>query len=53
MRRSKVLLAGALDRLGVYGAAFAMRRHGWWPGADLTVVLYHRVADPAEIGDPT
>jgi peptidoglycan/xylan/chitin deacetylase (PgdA/CDA1 family) len=51
MRKSVVMLAGALDRLGVTDAAMAMRRRGWWPGADLTVVLYHRVADPTEIGD--
>ena len=51
MRKSVVLLADALDRLGVLRAVSAVRRRGWVPGPRLTVLVYHRIADPAAIGD--
>lgn len=51
MRPSVVLAGTVLARMGVPRAALAARRLGLWRGAELTVVLYHRVVDPSDIGD--
>lgn len=51
MRQSVVLAGELLARIGVPRAALAARRLGLWRGAELTVVLYHRVVDPSDIGD--
>ena len=50
--KARVLLAAtAMDRMGILTAALAARRRGWWWNAGLTVFVYHRVLDPADIGD--
>jgi peptidoglycan/xylan/chitin deacetylase (PgdA/CDA1 family) len=51
MRRSVVFLAAGLDRVGLPRAALSARRLGLWPKAGLTVLLYHRIADPANLDD--
>jgi peptidoglycan/xylan/chitin deacetylase (PgdA/CDA1 family) len=51
VKRSVVLVGTVLARMGVPLAGLAARRLGLWPGAELTVVLYHRVVDPSGIGD--
>jgi peptidoglycan/xylan/chitin deacetylase (PgdA/CDA1 family) len=45
------MAAAALSRLGVPRAAAVARRFGLWRGGELMVVLYHRVVDPADVGD--
>jgi peptidoglycan/xylan/chitin deacetylase (PgdA/CDA1 family) len=49
MSRIAVLAAALLDRSGALGLARAARRRGLWPPGGLTVVLYHRVAEPSEV----
>jgi peptidoglycan/xylan/chitin deacetylase (PgdA/CDA1 family) len=44
-------LGTALDRLRVLEAARAARRRGVPAGGGLTVLLYHRVAEPSEVGE--
>jgi len=39
----RILVAGALDRVGLWKAILAARRMGLWADRGLTVVLYHRV----------
>jgi peptidoglycan/xylan/chitin deacetylase (PgdA/CDA1 family) len=51
MGRGAVLVAGALDRVGLPRAALTARRFGLWPKAGLTVVVYHRVADPTNLDE--
>jgi peptidoglycan/xylan/chitin deacetylase (PgdA/CDA1 family) len=51
MRRSVVLLAAGLARLGLPRAGLAARRFGLWGCAGLTVVIYHRVVPPGDIDD--
>jgi peptidoglycan/xylan/chitin deacetylase (PgdA/CDA1 family) len=54
MRRAVALAASVLDRAGVLRAAAAARRSGVWPRGGLTVLIYHRIADPsdpAEVGE--
>lgn len=46
----RAITATALHRLGVPRAAAAARRMGLWRGGELMVVLYHRVVDPADVG---
>lgn len=45
------LVATGLERLRVLDAVQAARRRGLPAGGGLTVLLYHRVADPSEIGE--
>jgi peptidoglycan/xylan/chitin deacetylase (PgdA/CDA1 family) len=45
------LAAAVLNRLGLPPLALAARRVGLWPGCGLTVLLYHRIADPAHLDD--
>jgi peptidoglycan/xylan/chitin deacetylase (PgdA/CDA1 family) len=48
----RVMLAHALDRLGVVGALLELRRRARWPWRWLTAIAFHRVA-PAGTGfDP-
>jgi peptidoglycan/xylan/chitin deacetylase (PgdA/CDA1 family) len=49
MRRSIVIAAEILDRSGALGLVRAARRRGLGPRGGLTVVLYHRVAEPSEV----
>lgn len=49
--RGAFLLADALDRLRVPQVLVAARRHPIWKGTGLTVAVYHRVADLAQIDD--
>ncbi len=51
MNKSIAALSTALDHLGIPRAILAGRRRHLWPGAGLTVAVYHRVVDPADIGD--
>lgn len=51
VKRMRSLLGTALDRLHVLEAARAARRRGLPAGGGLTVLLYHRVAEPAEVGE--
>ena len=49
--RKSAALAAAFDRLGLLKAALAARRRGWSSPVGVTVLLYHRVIEPAAIGD--
>jgi peptidoglycan/xylan/chitin deacetylase (PgdA/CDA1 family) len=51
VKQLRGLVGTALDRLRVLDLARAARRRGLPAGGGLTVLLYHRVADPAEIGE--
>jgi peptidoglycan/xylan/chitin deacetylase (PgdA/CDA1 family) len=49
MGRRVIMLAAALERVGVPRAAQAVRRFGLWPNGGLTILCYHRVDDPAKL----
>jgi peptidoglycan/xylan/chitin deacetylase (PgdA/CDA1 family) len=51
MGRGAIMTAEVLDRVGLPRAALAARRHGLWPKGGLTVVVYHRVADPENLDE--
>ncbi len=42
--------SSVLERMGVFELALAARRRGWGPSG-LTVMLFHRIVDPGEIGE--
>ena len=50
VRRAAFMVASALDRLGLPRALAAARRRQIWKGLGLTIVAYHRVADPTRLG---
>ena len=50
-RGGVAMAAAALTRLGVPRAAAVARRMGLWRAGELMVVLYHRVVDPADVGE--
>jgi peptidoglycan/xylan/chitin deacetylase (PgdA/CDA1 family) len=44
-------MAGGLDRVGLTPLALRMLGQSWWPWPRVTVLLYHRVIDPEDIGE--
>ena len=51
MSRASAMLGDALERSGLLRLALATRRRGLSPGAGLTVLTYHRVVDPGDVGE--
>lgn len=47
----RTLLATALDRVRFWDAMLLARRFSAWPWGGLTVLLYHRIANPAAVAD--
>ena len=49
--RAITFAADVLDRAGVLRLLLAARKRRLWPDGGLTVLVYHRVANPGEIGE--